>query len=156
MSVCGITSRFQLLSPCERQVIHALLTRPPLNYKESLRKDLPDSPVRLACVRHAASVHPEPGSNSHVKISFPSGNVKILIWKKFSRSKWTWLSIFILLLNWVVRKSLDRSNSFPTIHVLWISSSWSVRIMFLASWARSLKRRPLVMNNVIVHWWPQI
>ena len=23
--------------------------------------------VRLACVRHAASVHPEPGSNSHVK-----------------------------------------------------------------------------------------
>ena len=24
-------------------------------------------PVRLACVRHAASVHPEPGSNSHVK-----------------------------------------------------------------------------------------
>ena len=23
-------------------------------------------PVRLACVRHAASVHPEPGSNSHV------------------------------------------------------------------------------------------
>ena len=26
--------------------------------------------VRLACVRHAASVHPEPGSNSHVKV-FP-------------------------------------------------------------------------------------
>jgi hypothetical protein len=24
--------------------------------------------VRLACVRHAASVHPEPGSNSHVKM----------------------------------------------------------------------------------------
>jgi hypothetical protein len=23
--------------------------------------------VRLACVRHAASVHPEPGSNSHIK-----------------------------------------------------------------------------------------
>ena len=22
--------------------------------------------VRLACVKHAASVHPEPGSNSHV------------------------------------------------------------------------------------------
>ena len=26
--------------------------------------------VRLACVRHAASVHPEPGSNSHVKKLF--------------------------------------------------------------------------------------
>ena len=32
--------------------------------------------VRLACVRHAASVHPEPGSNSHYKFcpaSFSSG-----------------------------------------------------------------------------------
>ena len=35
-----------------------LLTRPPLKYP---RRDLF---VRLACVRHAASVHPEPGSNS--------------------------------------------------------------------------------------------
>ena len=28
--LCGISSRFQLLSPCVRQVTHALLTRPPL------------------------------------------------------------------------------------------------------------------------------
>ena len=28
--LCGISSRFQLLSPSERQVTHALLTRPPL------------------------------------------------------------------------------------------------------------------------------
>ena len=35
---------------------HVLLTRPPLPL-------LPES-VRLACVRHAASVYPEPGSNS--------------------------------------------------------------------------------------------
>ena len=28
-------------------------------------------PVRLACVKHAASVHPEPGSNSHVKVLIP-------------------------------------------------------------------------------------
>ena len=35
-----------------------LLTRSPLStYRSRL-------PVRLACVRHAASVHPEPGSNS--------------------------------------------------------------------------------------------
>ena len=26
-------------------------------------------PIRLACLRHAASVHPEPGSNSYVKES---------------------------------------------------------------------------------------
>ena len=55
---------------------------------------------------------------------------KILIWKKFSRSKWTWLSIFILLLNWVVRIPgpvlyvfhKHRSLKLVTIHVLWISS----------------------------------
>ena len=28
---CGISSRFQLLSPSEGQIAHALLTRPPLS-----------------------------------------------------------------------------------------------------------------------------
>ena len=42
-------------SPC-RQVAYVLLTRSPLETRRSL--------VRLACIRHAASVHPEPGSNS--------------------------------------------------------------------------------------------
>ena len=31
VGLCGISSRFQLLSPSERQVTHALLTRSPLN-----------------------------------------------------------------------------------------------------------------------------
>jgi hypothetical protein len=31
--LCGISTRFQMLSPCKRQVTHALLTRPPLNPK---------------------------------------------------------------------------------------------------------------------------
>ena len=39
-TLCGISSRFQLLSPSERQVTHALLTRPPL----SLKKLWPKSP----------------------------------------------------------------------------------------------------------------
>ena len=30
--LCGISSRFQLLSPCIGQVTHALLTRPPLSH----------------------------------------------------------------------------------------------------------------------------
>ena len=30
--LCGLTSRFQLLSPCIGQVAHALLTRSPLEY----------------------------------------------------------------------------------------------------------------------------
>ncbi|KAK9662523.1 hypothetical protein RND81_O019200 [Saponaria officinalis] len=39
----------------QSQCSYALLTRPPLETP---------LPVRLACVKHAASVHPEPGSNS--------------------------------------------------------------------------------------------
>ena len=59
VTLCGISSRFQLLSPSERQVAHTLLTRPPLSHLSKLKCF-----VRLACVRHAASVRPEPGSNS--------------------------------------------------------------------------------------------
>ena len=61
---CGISSRFRLLSPSERQVAHVLLTRPPLSLHSSIRKLQNLSSVRLACVRRAASVRPEPGSNS--------------------------------------------------------------------------------------------
>ena len=42
-----------------------LLTRPPLRIFES---KLSPIPVRLACIRHAASVRPEPGSNSPIKV----------------------------------------------------------------------------------------
>ena len=62
-TLCGISSRFQLLSPTERQVPHALLTRSPLSDPRR------NHPVRLACVRHAASVRPEPGSNSQKVVS---------------------------------------------------------------------------------------
>ena len=58
--LCGISSRFQLLSPSVRQVLHVLLTRPPLRKFEQAQSFF----VRLACVRRAASVRPEPGSNS--------------------------------------------------------------------------------------------
>ena len=52
-----------------RQVTHALLTRPPLSHKTLHPERIKVRRfVRLACVRHAASVHPEPGSNSHVKV----------------------------------------------------------------------------------------
>ena len=68
MRLCGISSRFQLLSPCTGQVTHALLTRPPLSLKHLHPEGIcRRSFVRLACVRHAASVHPEPGSNSQIK-----------------------------------------------------------------------------------------
>ena len=63
-TLCGISVRFQTLSPSERQVAHVLLTRPPLSFISSIRKLPLWNFVRLACVRRAASVRPEPGSNS--------------------------------------------------------------------------------------------
>ena len=68
-TLCGISSRFQLLSPTERQVSHALLTRSPLSSTSINRSLNPSILVRLACVRHAASVRPEPGSNSQKIVS---------------------------------------------------------------------------------------
>ena len=59
--ISSISNRFQLLSQSLGQVTHVLLTRSPLVYP---KKGLT---VRLACVKHAASVRPEPGSNSPLK-----------------------------------------------------------------------------------------
>ena len=66
---CGISTCFQVLSPCLGQIVHALLTRPPLEYPLPDRSPSGYIPVRLACVKHAASVRPEPGSNSDVQSS---------------------------------------------------------------------------------------
>ena len=63
--LCGISRPFGLLSPTSGQVTNALLTRSPLRNQVLL----PGFSVRLACIRHAASVHPEPGSNSPQKIT---------------------------------------------------------------------------------------
>ena len=60
----GISVRFQTLSLMQRQVAHALLTRPPLSCLNASRRINSNNSVRLECVMHAASVHPEPGSNS--------------------------------------------------------------------------------------------
>ena len=59
---CGISPPFGGLSPTSGQVTHVLLTRLPL-YSRAEARFL----VRLACVRHAASVRSEPGSNSPVR-----------------------------------------------------------------------------------------
>ena len=79
MRLCGISSRFQLLSPGMGQVTHALLTRPPLSQMRFHSEEInPKCFARLACVKHAASVHPEPGSNSlKIKLS-PSQNQPFL------------------------------------------------------------------------------
>ena len=55
----GISVPFGTLSQSLGQVAHVLLTRSPL-----YSSPCGDFLARLACVKHAASVRPEPGSNS--------------------------------------------------------------------------------------------
>ena len=61
----GISRRFHRLSPGNGHVAHALRTLPPV----AARTLPPRAAPRLACVKPAASVHPEPGSNSSLYIS---------------------------------------------------------------------------------------
>ena len=62
MGLSGISPAFARLSRSRRQITHALLTLAPL-YSGTEVPFL----ARLACVRHAASVRSEPGSNSPVE-----------------------------------------------------------------------------------------
>jgi hypothetical protein len=61
VGISGISSSFPLLSRSSGQVAHVFRTRSPLGLHRCCHRM---DPVRLACVRHAASVRPEPGSNS--------------------------------------------------------------------------------------------
>ena len=64
MGVSGISSGFPGLSQTWGQVAHVLLTRSPLALHQYCYRMVP---ARLACIKHAASVRPEPGSNSPSK-----------------------------------------------------------------------------------------
>ena len=61
--LCGISFGFPELFPIEGQITHVLRTRAPcaIPYCYGTR-------TRLACVKHAASVRSEPGSNSRLKL----------------------------------------------------------------------------------------
>ena len=61
--LCGISFGFPELFPIEGQIAHVLRTRAPcaIPYCYSTR-------TRLACVKHAASVRSEPGSNSRLNL----------------------------------------------------------------------------------------
>ena len=61
MGTSGIRPSFPGLSRSSGQIAHVLLTRSPLGLHQCCHWM---DPVRLACVKHAASVRPEPGSNS--------------------------------------------------------------------------------------------
>jgi hypothetical protein len=64
--ISGIRPSFPSLSRSQGQVAHVLLTRSPLGTSRCCHQL---ALARLACVMHAASVHPEPGSNSPSEIS---------------------------------------------------------------------------------------
>ena len=92
--ICGINLPFGRLSPSVRQVAHVLLTRPPLVHTRRC------SLARLACVKHAASVHPEPGSNSQIKCSIHGQNqllanlfpVLLVVWFVYNFLYSFWIS----------------------------------------------------------------
>ena len=81
-----ISRRFRRLCPGYGQVAHVLRTLPPV----AARVLPPSAAPRLACVKPAASVHPEPGSNSSLYIHFISqfdpDNLFIFPKKKNQRS----------------------------------------------------------------------
>ena len=82
--------------------------------------------VRLACVKHAASVHPEPGSNSLIK--------------NFILARLPWLQLFrALLLTWVwfvncsvfkVQCSLFASRRSPSAETILPNLSYFVNSFF--------------------------
>jgi hypothetical protein len=83
--VSGISLGFPGLSQSQGQVTHVLLTRSPL---ECPRRGLS---ARLACVKHAASVRPEPGSNSPSR-SLTSGPRKTIRSRTSTHEKRTTLA----------------------------------------------------------------
>ena len=64
----GISTCFQVVSQTMGQVPHVLLTPSAARFPNVITEvNLLVPLARLACIRHAASVRPEPGSNSHFK-----------------------------------------------------------------------------------------
>ena len=109
---CGISTSFPVLSPSQRQVAHALLTRPPLTF---FRSKLQNQFVRLECVKHAASVHPEPGSNSRIKYFTVLGTAIYLFELDSLFLLFPWVSQFVVescVLLWNLTSSLVRLSTF--------------------------------------------
>ena len=97
--VWGISLRFRRLFPCDGQVAHVLRTLPPVAGRALL---LPAAP-RLACVKPAASVHPEPGSNSSLYIIYLKFNPALSISFRNQRSRF---SLCLVLASLYFRSSL--------------------------------------------------
>ena len=89
--------------------------------------------VRLACVKHAASVHPEPGSNSHVKVLIP---VKIRL-ANFNRYYCCFGS----------SQNLHFAHRVQLAHAC--KQSWTrflSRMFWMFSWTSRLNQKPLFLE----------
>ena len=133
--LCGINTSFPVVSRFERQVAHALLTRPPLSYARR------HSSVRLECVMHAASVHPEPGSNSRLKKFYLSFYLLFLL--RNCRDSWLF-DISILLPSYFfvlsLRCSIFKDHSLATPQSLLFGALYYYSIIFF-------KSQPLFQKN---------
>ena|GEM_PF-4099212 len=109
----GISPAFARLSPTQGQVTHALLTRAPL-YSPSC----PGFLVRLACVRHAASVRSEPGSNSPVYFFIDRDPKRITPLFYFQRTN-DIRNIYILNYNFILSRGKNEISEKVT--TLWSS-----------------------------------
>ena len=109
----GVSRRFHRLSPCDGQVAHALRTLPPV----AARVLLPRAAPRLACVKPAASVHPEPGSNSSLYISYIS---QLDLTIRFSKKLTLSFILFLVL----------ASLYFPSVFSMISFCTWSLPARF--------------------------
>ena len=95
----GISRRFHRLSPGNGHVAHALRTLPPV----AARVLLPRAAPRLACVKPAASVHPEPGSNSSLYITqFPVRPRQLFLLRN-QRSSFSFSVLVVLIFQYCQR-----------------------------------------------------
>ena len=125
-----IRRRFHRLCPGYGQVAHALRTLSPVAGRVLL---LPAAP-RLACVKPAASVHPEPGSNSSLYIFYTTQSVLTLYQfpKKstlsilsFSVLACTYLPVFSMIFMPSSRKGTAKVNHFFESAKYFLKNFWS-------------------------------
>ena len=110
--------------PLYGQVAHALLTRPPLSYFFSISVKISNKhSVRLACVKHAASVHPEPGSNSLFKAFCYSSKYVFILFTFLSLSSFFYFLCF----------SSQCLIPFPNPFLLDLDYSFSLNSRFLCN-----------------------
>ena len=121
MSVCGITPAFAGLSPFERPVRYVFLTRLPCYCRPCERPR-----IRLACIKHAASVRSEPGSNSPLDPFFAQAHV--------SSDTHACLLLPLSVSETRVASSLKEQYSLSkTKHLLFLSNAFSLNFAFFVA-----------------------